>query len=106
MSLDDGKLAAHKHHREKGFSISRYDFPIVRTGLWPHDEIYKHFGIKEGADPFGSLEFYKGWNAEMDRLLLARYGSEYQKYRREVIPAPDAKVDEMMRGLLQPAGGF
>ena len=101
-----GKLAALRYQRDKGFSIMRYDFPMFRSGYWPHYAIYEHFGIEEGAEPFGTFEFYKGWNAEMDRLLLARYGSEYLKYRNDVIPPPDARADQVRSFLFQPSDGY
>lgn len=97
-----GVLAAGKYARENGFRIFRYDVPIVRTGYWPHETLYKHFGIQSWWDSAGTLSYFKGYNAEMDRLLLKKYGSEYQKYRSQMIPAADAKPDPVWEMLWTP----
>ena len=52
-------------------------FPMFRLGFWPHYALFRYFGVKEGGGFYGTLTYYKGYNAEMDRLLLKRYGLEY-----------------------------
>jgi len=103
-----GKMAARRYEKETGFAITRYDLPMIRTGAWSqHFARYHHFGIKEGIEvSFGTLEFYQGWNEEMDRLLLARYGNEYRKYRKKILPRKDAKPTKVAKILLQPEEGY
>lgn len=80
---------------------------MLRTGYWPHRAIFDHFGIKEGGElAFGTLEFYKAWNAQMDLLLLEKYGREYDKYRKMVLPPRGASPNEVVGKLMQPSGGY
>ena len=106
-TAEQGKIEARKYQLEKGFAVFRYDFSVFRSGYWPHYAVYRHFGIEESPPliSFGTLEFYQGWNAEMDRLLLRRYGNEYRKYRKTVLPPPHAEPDPHVARLLQPAVG-
>ena len=82
---------ARRHIREKGYRILRYDTPFARTGYWePYYLPFRHFGIEESNELFAPLEYCRGYNSEMDRSLLKRYGLEYRRLRSEILPYPYA----------------
>lgn len=88
----EGVSDARRHAREVGFRIIRYDLPIVRAGNWgPHFRRFKHFGVSEGFLLSATLGYCRAYNAEMDRLLQRRYGDEYRKYRKKLLPPPDSE---------------
>ncbi len=89
---------ARRHIREKGYRILRYDMPIVRTGYWePYFLPFQHFGIKESNELFASLDYCQGYNSEMDRNLLKRYGTEYRRLRSNILPKPGASRPESQK---------
>ena len=77
--------------RAKGFRILRYDMPMARTGCVEiYNRPFEHFGIVESDEYCASLDYCRGYNGEMDRQLLKRYGAEYRRLRSEILPAPGA----------------
>lgn len=86
-----GVTDAKRHIRDKGFRILRYDLPPVRIGGWYEHMLYfQHFGIEEADEFFASLEYCRGYNGEMDRQLVKRYGAEYRRFRMNILPKPGA----------------
>lgn len=91
QTRQQGVSDAKCHIRDKGFRILRYDMPSVRTGGLPDYYLaFQHFGIEEADEFFASLEYCQGYNGEMDRQLLKRYGSEYRQFRGKILPKPGA----------------
>lgn len=88
----EGRNDARKHARDLGYRIIRYDTSIVRTGNWTqYHRRFEHFGISEGFELSASLIYCRAYNAEMDKLLLERYGAEYRKYRKKLLPPPNSE---------------
>jgi hypothetical protein len=98
QTREQGNDDAKRDVREKGFRILRYDLPAFRTGDWfLHVSRFEHFGIEEADEMFASLDYCRAYNAEMDRQLLERYGSEYRRLRSKILPPPGAKRFEYVR---------
>jgi len=94
-----GIADAKQHIQDKGYRILRYDMPVVRTGYWePYYRPFRHFGIKESNELFASLSYCRAYNAEMDRQLLERYGTEYRRLRSEILPKTGAGLYPYKRG--------
>ena len=93
QTAEQGRLDAKRQVRERGFRILRYDMPGIRTGYWePYYRPFKHLGIEEAKEhPMASLDYCKSYNAEMERQLSHRYGSEYQFLREKILPKEGAE---------------
>src|SRR6478735_8711123 len=84
-----GVSASKRDERDKGFRILRYDMPPFLSG--DVDSLmrdFRHFGIEYSDEFLASLEYCHAYNAEMDRKLLERYGTDYHRLRSKILPKP------------------
>lgn len=89
----EGIRDARTHARDIGFRIIRYDVSLTRygsgltdVGTWKESNgRFAHFGVAHEFVARASHAYGEAYNAEMDRLLLKRYGAEYRKYRKKML---------------------
>lgn len=92
QTAKEGRQDAELHLSQGALRIYRYDFALVKTGVWsPIYEPFVELGVQERPEPFlASLTYCKAYNAVMDKAIEQRHGERYRELRDRILPGPNA----------------